>query len=46
MAAARPNARNDVVDALAAKFKAPREVIDKDVTELLQGLADKGFIVS
>jgi len=39
-------ALSDVVDALAAKFQAPREVIDKDVTELLQGLADKGFIVS
>ncbi|HEX9646302.1 MAG TPA: pyrroloquinoline quinone biosynthesis peptide chaperone PqqD [Alphaproteobacteria bacterium] len=39
-------ALSDVVDTLAAKFEAPREVIDKDVTDLLQGLADKGFIVS
>ena len=34
-----------VVDTLAEKFQAPREVIAKDVTEMLQGLADKGFVV-
>ena len=35
-----------IVDALAAKFAAPREVIGKDVTEMLQGLSDKGVIVA
>ena len=35
-----------IVDALAAKFSAPREVIGKDVTEMLQGLSDKGVIVA
>ena len=33
-----------IVDALATDFNAPREMIEKDVTELLQGLADKGMI--
>jgi pyrroloquinoline quinone biosynthesis protein D len=35
-----------IVDALAAKFAAPREVIGKDVTEMLQDLSDKGVIVA
>ena len=35
-----------VVDTLVAKFGAPHDVIHKDVGEMLQGLADKGFIVS
>jgi len=35
-----------IVDALAAKFAAPRDVIGKDVTELLQDLSDKGVIVA
>ena len=35
-----------IVEALAEKYSAPREVIGKDVTELLQGLADKGFILA
>jgi pyrroloquinoline quinone biosynthesis protein D len=35
-----------VVDTLADKFESPREVIAKDVTEMLQGLADKGFLVA
>jgi pyrroloquinoline quinone biosynthesis protein D len=35
-----------IVDALAEKYTAPRDVIGKDVTELLQGLADKGFVVT
>jgi pyrroloquinoline quinone biosynthesis protein D len=35
-----------IVDALAEKYNAPHEVIAKDVTELLQGLADKGFVVT
>ena len=36
----------EVVDTLTEKFQAPREVIAKDVTEMLQGLADKGFVVA
>jgi pyrroloquinoline quinone biosynthesis protein D len=35
-----------IADELAQKYNAPREVIGKDVTALLQGLADKGFIVT
>ena len=35
-----------VVDTLANKFEAPRDVIEKDVVGMLQGLADKGFIVT
>lgn len=35
-----------ICDALAAKFAAPRDVIGKDVTEMLQDLADKGVIVA
>jgi len=35
-----------IVDALAEKYNAPHEVIARDVTELLQGIADKGFIVA
>ncbi len=35
-----------IVDALAAKFAAPREAIGKDVTEMLQDLSDKGVIVA
>tara|TARA_A100001015_G_C14998804_1_gene717414 strand:+ start:723 stop:1010 length:288 start_codon:yes stop_codon:yes gene_type:complete len=31
---------------LAEKFAAPQEVILKDVTNLLQTLAEKGFIIS
>lgn len=37
----------DLVDILSAKFdQAPRDAIHQDVTAMLQGLADKGFIVS
>lgn len=37
----------DLVDVLSAKFdQAPRDAIHQDVTAMLQGLADKGFIVS
>jgi len=37
----------DLVDVLADKFdQAPRDAIHQDVTAMLQGLADKGFIVS
>lgn len=35
-----------IADELAQKYNAPREVIGRDVTALLQGLADKGFIVT
>lgn len=35
-----------IADELAQKYNAPREDIGKDVTALLQGLADKGFIVT
>lgn len=35
-----------IVDVLAEKYDAPRETIGRDVIELLQGLADKGFIVT
>lgn len=34
-----------IVDGLADDFKAPRALIEKDVTKLLQDLADKGLIV-
>ncbi|MBL29170.1 MAG: pyrroloquinoline quinone biosynthesis peptide chaperone PqqD [Rhodospirillaceae bacterium] len=37
---------NEVVDTLAAKYEAPRDVIAKDVIDMLQGLADKGFVVT
>jgi len=33
-----------IVDALAARFNAPREEIAGDVTEMLQDLADKGCL--
>ncbi len=33
-----------IVDDLAATFKAPRERIDADVTELLAGLAEKKLL--
>ena len=37
----------EIVDSLAAKFEgAPRETIAGDATAMLQGLADKGFIVT
>jgi pyrroloquinoline quinone biosynthesis protein D len=35
-----------VVNTLAARFDAPREVIAKDVTDLLQDLVDKGVLAS
>jgi pyrroloquinoline quinone biosynthesis protein D len=35
-----------IVDALAAKFNAPRQEIAGDVTEMLQDLADKGCLAS
>lgn len=34
----------DIVQALAKEYSAPADVIRSDVIELLQGLADKGYI--
>ena len=34
-----------IVTAFAERYQAPREVISKDVLELLQGFADKGVII-
>ncbi len=33
-----------IVEALAKEYSAPPEVIRADVLELLQGLADKGYV--
>ncbi|HYM29851.1 MAG TPA: pyrroloquinoline quinone biosynthesis peptide chaperone PqqD [Candidatus Cybelea sp.] len=33
-----------IADGLAAKFSAPRDVVGRDVTAMLQDLADKGFM--
>jgi pyrroloquinoline quinone biosynthesis protein D len=35
-----------IVDALAAKFGAPRDEVARDVLEMLQDLADKGVIAA
>jgi pyrroloquinoline quinone biosynthesis protein D len=35
-----------VIDALAARFDAPRTVIAADVTAMLQDLADKGVLAA
>ena len=35
---------NEIVAALAKEYSAPAEVISTDVLDLLQGLADKGYI--
>ena len=35
---------SDIVDALAAKFAAPRDVIARDVEAMLRDLVDKGAI--
>jgi pyrroloquinoline quinone biosynthesis protein D len=36
-----------IIDALAARYtQAPREVIAKDITAMLQDLADKGCLAS
>ena len=34
-----------IVDALADKYNAAADIIGKDVTAMLQDLADKGFLV-
>jgi pyrroloquinoline quinone biosynthesis protein D len=37
---------NSIIDKLLEKFKeAPREAVTKDVLEMLQSLADKGFVI-
>ena len=36
----------NIVDDLADRFNAPRDVIATDVAALLQDLADKGFITA
>ena len=33
-----------IADSLAAKFEAPRDLVGKDVTSMLQDLADKGVV--
>src|SRR6185295_18566289 len=35
---------DQIIDALAAKYSAPREAIATDVVAMLQDLADKGFL--
>ena len=35
---------DEIVAALAKEYSAPAEVISADVLDLLQGLADKGYI--
>ena len=34
-----------IVKVLVEKYNAPADVISKDITAMLQGLADKGFLV-
>ena len=34
----------EIAEALAAEYAAPVEVIKVDIQELLQGLADKGYV--
>lgn len=34
----------EIVEALAKEYSAPADVIRADVLDLLQGLADKGYI--
>ena len=34
----------DIVDTLAARFAAPREVIEADVAEMLRDLAERGVL--
>lgn len=35
----------EMIDRLAAKYAAPRDVIGVDVIDMLQDLADKGFLI-
>jgi pyrroloquinoline quinone biosynthesis protein D len=35
---------DELVTALAQEFDAPRDVISADVRQMLQGLADQGFL--
>ena len=34
----------DIVEALAKEYSAPADVIRADVLDMLQGLADKGYV--
>ena len=34
----------DIAEALAARFDAPREVIEADITEMLRDLAERGVV--
>ena len=36
----------DIADALAARFAAPREVIEADIAEMLRDLAERGVVVA
>lgn len=35
-----------IADALAARFDAPREVIEADITEMLRDLAERGVVAA
>ena len=36
----------DIADVLAARFAAPREVIEADITEMLRDLAERGVVAA
>jgi pyrroloquinoline quinone biosynthesis protein D len=36
----------EIADALAARFDAPREVIEADVVEMLRDLAERGVVAA
>jgi pyrroloquinoline quinone biosynthesis protein D len=36
----------DIAEALAARFDAPREVIEADITEMLRDLAERGVLAA
>lgn len=40
----KPTAPEQIVDAMAAKYDAPREVLEKDVAEVLEKLRGIGAI--
>jgi len=37
---------HDIAEALAARFDAPREVIEADITEMLRDLAERGVLAA
>jgi len=37
---------HDIAEALAARFDAPREVIEADMTEMLRDLAERGVLAA